>query len=374
MANTLQTLLIEDSPADAALLKISLSESVKPVFQIHHRTTLTQGLEFLQTQPGIEVVLLDLSLPDATGERTVTLMREAAPHLPIVIMTGHDNPEFADKMLAHGAQDYIVKGNFDGSTVVRSIRYAITRMHQSIERELMLTEMRNAVDMKNKMFGILAHDLRSPIGAISGWVELTEMLEGETLSDLVKKSNLAITESTSSMNALIEDVLAVAVSEAGTIKLNYKRFNLIDCAYRASSSSDFAANAKSISINVMGSPIWICADEIKIQQIVNNLIGNAIKFSNQNGTVDLSVTLTGDTAQICVCDYGVGIPPSVMSQIFQPFCKGQKGTAGERTNGLGLYICSMIATAHKGTIEVDSVLGNGTKFTVNLPVNQPSNE
>jgi DNA-binding NarL/FixJ family response regulator len=183
MDTTLRALLIEDSQADATLIKISLSECIKPMIHVDHRTTMCQGLEFLTTQTGIDVVLLDLSLPDAIGEQTVTMVREAAPNLPIVIMTGHDDPEYAEKMLSLGAQDYIVKGSFDGSMVSRAIRYAITRMQQSIERDVILAELREAVDLKNRMLGILAHDLRNPLGAILGWVELVEMLEGDKISE-----------------------------------------------------------------------------------------------------------------------------------------------------------------------------------------------
>ena len=132
-------------------------------------------------------------------------------------MTGFDDAEFAEQMVALGAQDYLVKGDASSPMVWRAIRYAITRMQQAIERESLVNELRASVEMKNRMFGILAHDLRNPIGAISGHAEFTEMMEADILSDRTKGSLAAIRESATFMNDLIKDVLAMAVAEAGEV-------------------------------------------------------------------------------------------------------------------------------------------------------------
>ena len=123
----LKVLLIEDDQGDADLIRISLAESAEPVFRVVHRMTLADGIRQL-TQDNADVVLLDLSLPDAAGEETVKTMREAAPEVPIVILTGFDDLRFAERMLNLGAQDYLVKGDASGPMVSRAIRYAITRM------------------------------------------------------------------------------------------------------------------------------------------------------------------------------------------------------------------------------------------------------
>lgn len=372
MVTTVRALLIEDSQADATLIKISLSECIKPKIHVDHRTTMSQGLEFLKTQTGIDVVLLDLSLPDATGEQTVTMVQEATPHIPIVIMTGHDDPEYAEKMLSLGAQDYIVKGSFDGSTVSRAIRYSITRMQQSIERDVILRELREAVDSKIRMLGILAHDLRNPLGAISGWVELVEMLEGDKISELVKKQNVAIAESADSMISLIKDVLDFAVVDAGIINIRHQEFDLYSEIEKAREELRAPASQKNIKIGIAGEATHISGDKSKIRQVVGNLVANAIKFSHENGEIEIYVNTIGDNAQLRVSDHGIGIPPNVKEQLFKPFCNGQKGTASEHTSGLGLYICMMIVSAHNGTIDVDSTIGGGTTFIVNVPVRMNS--
>lgn len=361
----LRVLLVEDDPGDAELIMIALNECGRPSFDVVHCKTLASGLEELRNNPDFDVVLLDLSLPDASGDKTVTQAREAAPDLPIVILTGFDSWGFSQQMLALGAQDYMTKGNVDGAAVSRAIRYAITRMRLTIEREAMVKELRASVEMKNRMLGILAHDLRSPISVILGRIEYLEIVE-EKLSDKVSSCHTAITESATFMNELIGEVLAVAIAEAGEIKLNRQRVDLLSLASRAIEALAPVADKKGVGLIVDGGPTWVELDVLKIEQVLNNLIGNAIKFSNRGGVVRVSVGSSDGTCFMRIEDQGVGIPSAIRAQMFEPFCKGQKGTSGERTNGLGLHICSRIAAAHQGRIEVESEPGKGATFLVSL--------
>ena len=363
----LQVLLVEDDPGDADLIKIALADGTGPGFHVTHRTSLEQGLEHIQNGHAVDVILLDLSLPDSTGEKTVAGMREAASNLPIVILTGFDDSDFAGRMLDLGAQDYLVKGDVRGATVSRSIRYAITRMRQSIERDAMVKELRQSIEMKNRMMGILAHDLRGSFGVISGYVELLEFT-GEELSERVKSSLAVITNTVTSMDALVDEVLAVAVAEVGEVKLTCQSVDLAEVVRKAIESAVVLANKKNVRLIAETKPTWAELDALKIEQVLNNLIGNAVKFSNSGGEIRLSVGSSDGRCVVRVADQGVGIPPRIRANLFQPFCKGQEGTAGERTNGLGLYICSLIVAAHRGRIELETEPGRGTTFSVTLPI------
>ena len=363
----IHVLVVEDNPGDAELIAIALAESTRPKFRASHVATLAQGLAHLQAGTQTNVVLLDLSLPDASGEATVTRMRDAAPDMPIVIMTGFDDAEFAEQMVALGAQDYLVKGDASSPMVWRAIRYAITRMQQAIERESLVNELRASVEMKNRMFGILAHDLRNPIGAISGHAEFTEMMEADILSDRTKGSLAAIRESATFMNDLIKDVLAMAVAEAGEVTVIRQMTDIGAVARKAMSAAVVAAEKKQVRLAIDAQTVSVKVDALKIEQVLNNLIGNAIKFSKEGDVVTVSVSADGVGARLAVADQGAGIPEGVRANLFQPFVKGKKGTAGERSNGLGLYICSRIIDAHGGKIEVETKEGQGTTFTVSLP-------
>lgn len=135
ISKNLLVLLVEDDPGDAGLVSYALREERSPTFTVVHCPTLGSAIEKLKGDRVFDVVLLDLSLPDSFGLETVTRMLEVAPRLPIVIMTGHDDPLFAATALETGAQDYLVKSDAPSRTVSRAIRYAITRKNAELERQ-----------------------------------------------------------------------------------------------------------------------------------------------------------------------------------------------------------------------------------------------
>jgi len=136
--DSLAVLLVEDELGDARLVQLALLGCRQPAFAVTHVSTLTDAIAVLATDAAPDVVLLDLSLPDSTGLDTVARMKDAAPRIPIVIMTGMDDQRLAAAALEAGAQDYLVKSDDPERTVGRAIRYAITRMASQIEREALL--------------------------------------------------------------------------------------------------------------------------------------------------------------------------------------------------------------------------------------------
>lgn len=368
VSSDVTVLVVEDNPGDARLISIALAESERPRFTVFHAQCLSEALGHIHGGLSIDVVLLDLSLPDAVGEVTVARVREAAPNLPIIITTGLDDALFAERMVALGAQDYLVKGSgISASMLSRTIRYAITRMHQAMERDALVEELRASVEMKNKMFGILAHDLRNPIGVINGYAEFIEMIEAGHLSERMQSSLKAIKDSAGYMTNLVEDVLAMAVADAGEIKVIRRWLDLDGVVRRAVTLCDIAAEKKNVRLSVEAQPVWIMGDPVKIEQMLNNLISNAIKFSRDGDMVTVAADACDSGVTLSVIDQGDGIPPGIKANLFTPFVKGKPGTAGESSNGLGLYICSRIVEAHGGRIEVVSEIGRGTTFTVTLP-------
>lgn len=136
--DVLRVLLVEDEPGDARLVEYALRMSSAPSFLVKHVSTLAAAIEHINGDEPVDVVLLDLSLPDSTGIATVSRMQEAASRTPIVIMTGMDDPRFASYALEVGAQDYLIKSDDPERTVGRAIRYAITRMAGQLERQALV--------------------------------------------------------------------------------------------------------------------------------------------------------------------------------------------------------------------------------------------
>lgn len=135
-----RVLLVEDFAADAKLVSLALRETPDQHFVITHAATLRDALAVL-SNTAIDVVLLDLSLPDSAGVATVTRLRDGAPQVPVVVMTGNSDPAFAGRALEAGAQDYLVKGDDSGPVVARAIRYAMMRMTAQIDRESLIRKL-----------------------------------------------------------------------------------------------------------------------------------------------------------------------------------------------------------------------------------------
>ena len=369
MNASLGVLVVEDNPGDARLVEVALAQSERPRFHVSFAATMAEAREQLASGIPTDVILLDLSLPDTSGEDTVSRMREAAPDLPIIIMTGLDDPRLAEWTVSTGAQDYLIKGDFTGPMLCRAVAYAIARMNLMVERDALIRDLRASVEMKNRMFGILAHDLRNPIGAVSGYAEFLEMTEEQSLSERMIASLAAIRESAGFMTNLVEEVMAMAVADAGDVRVNRQWLDIAAVARKAVAIGVVAAGRKRVRLADELQPVWIKADAVKIEQVLNNLIGNAVKFSKEGDVVTVRVAEGEGGVLFSVADLGEGIPEAVKADLFKPFVKGMTGTAGERSNGLGLYICSRIVDAHGGRIEVATKEGeaHGTTFTVVIP-------
>lgn len=151
----IKVLLIEDNPGDARLIKEMLAEARSVSFDLEWKDNLTKGLKRL-TEKGIDVVLLDLMLPDSTGAETFAKTHSCAPHVPILVLTGLDDETVAIGAVKEGAQDYLIKGQIDSNLLIHAIRYAIERMR--IKEQLRESEMRYRTLFEQSPDGVLVID------------------------------------------------------------------------------------------------------------------------------------------------------------------------------------------------------------------------
>lgn len=218
---------------------------------------------------------------------------------------------------------------------------------------------------KNRFLGIAAHDLRNPLHAIlilSDFL-LEEAGEGEQQEFLQEIHN-----SSQFMARLVDELLDVAKIESGRLELEYTPCDIGEVVEASVKRNRVIAARKEIELDFIGEALpTALVDLAKIEQVLNNLIGNAIKFSVPGGRVAVRVGQAVEKIQITVQDWGTGIPAEIQAKLFTVFGKGQTGTAGERSSGLGLVIVKRIVEVHGGDIRVESTPGVGTTFVVTLP-------
>lgn len=224
---------------------------------------------------------------------------------------------------------------------------------------------------KNRFLGMAAHDLRNPLGGIQSLSQF--LLEGDCglLSaeqfDFIKD----IHESSAFMLRLVNDLLDVSKIESGLVSLELRPTALARWLESLLPAYRRLASRKRIevSVHVQSALPPLLIDPVKIQQLLDNLVTNAVKFSHPATKVSILVERSGPEALLHVQDQGQGIPESELHKLFQPFCSTNvRPTAGEESTGLGLAIAKKIAEAHGGRIWVASEVGRGSTFSVALPL------
>jgi signal transduction histidine kinase len=234
-----------------------------------------------------------------------------------------------------------------------------------------LEEANHQNERKNLFLGMAAHDLRNPLGVV---ISSSEMLHESALNILTpeqleylfwikKSSEFALT--------LVNNLLDVAKIESGKLELEAESRNFIPIVSQGVLLNRNLAEAKHIRLDFNGDATLpkMMVDAPKIEQVMNNLISNAIKYSHPHTKVEIRVHQQESEVVIAVKDEGQGIPTAELNKLFQPFSKTSvKGTENEVGTGLGLLICRQIVEAHHGRIWVESEVGKGSTFYVALPL------
>ena len=225
-------------------------------------------------------------------------------------------------------------------------------------------------EQKNQLLGMAAHDLRNPLSAIS---LCSEYLLNDLLnlpSDQLEMLS-TIKSSSEFMLRLIEDILDLSKIESIRVELRIERCDLANLAARHVATSRLIAARKKIHIDLEIGPELpsVEADPHKVEQVLENLLSNAIKFSPPDKTVTVTMLRMGAHVRIEVRDQGPGIPEGELGRLFKPFQRTSvKPTGGEKSSGLGLAIASKIVEAHGGEIGMESKVGVGSTFFINLPL------
>jgi PAS domain S-box-containing protein len=237
--------------------------------------------------------------------------------------------------------------------------------HQEAIR-LKTVELEQANKSKDNFLAILSHELRNPLVSILGYSNL--LLSGRLGENEQKKAIATIARNAKLQVEMIEDLLDISRIVSGKISLSKETVPICEVVHQVVESFRPAATAKGIIIeeNYKELAVFAEADRRRLQQIVFNLLSNAIKFTDSGGKVRVSVTCENNQATIAVEDTGIGIPPSKIDKIFDRFQQAEADTRKHGGLGLGLSIVKTLTELHEGKIEVESVEGKGSKFTVSL--------
>ncbi len=260
------------------------------------------------------------------------------------------------------------QGKIRGKLVMLQDDSPRMKMLEQIQTEK--TRLAEANRQKDKLFAIIAHDLRSSFGEMAGIYNLMKAhqdgIDGEEWREYLSMFEGSVQSS----NRLLENLLSWARLQRSDYQLKHTILPLKEILTELLQSFAIQIQAKRISteINIPESML-VKGDRQMLAVLFRNLLSNAIKFNRENGDIRISASITkSDELRVEVTDSGVGIPPEWVDKLFQnPSITGRPGTAGEASTGMGLELCHEVVQAHQGQIEVESVVEQGTTFRIILP-------
>ncbi len=366
-----QILLIEDDEDDYILAEDSLTHLPEWQVELTWASNAEDGMALLDSQH-FDLCLLDYQLGKVTGIDVLKQIKDRDINTPVVMLTGQADKAIDEAALFAGATDYLLKSDVDSGRFVRTIRYALARRDTERER-LERQKAESANRSKDRFLAHLSHELRTPLSAILGYTELLLSKQHSTGSTELN----AILRNGRHLLSLLNDVLDLSKIAADKLELTPSQTQFHGLLNEVVALTHALALEKKLALNLRSLtpiPVEIFVDTTRLRQVLINLIGNAIKFT-QSGRVDVEVEVIDDKSHsqlhIAVRDTGIGISDAHLRKIFQPFeqvddvvHKTEQGT------GLGLAICAELVQRMGGYIHVESEPGKGSCFSILLPLTE----
>ncbi len=386
MTKTPRILVVDDNPVETGLLTYHISRNTDSELITADRGE--EALELLEKdhERVPDLVLLDVVMPGMDGFRMAKHLKdnERTKDIPIIFITSLDDVESKVRAFEHGGVDYICKP-FNKDELLARINAHIRLktlgdelraknkeldvLNRQLERRKEELEQLN--QQKNQFIGIVAHDLRNPITVIMGTGELLKMKLNNMLDQKQLKYLTMIKSSSLFMLNLINDLIDIHMVESGELTLRKQWTDMTNLMRQNVELNNFLSEYKNTKIrfDCAEEGVNLFVDPSRVEQILNNLVSNAVKFSEEGSTVRLGLKAGTSHVEITVSDEGQGIPPEDLRTIFKPYERASvRPTAGEKGTGLGLAIVKKVVEGHNGTIKVESEVGKGSMFTVSLPM------
>jgi signal transduction histidine kinase len=372
---------VEDSADDADLLR---RELVRFGFDLETERVASAD-EFSAALDGKvwDVVLSDFAIPGFGGTAALELLQSRQLDVPFIVVSGTVGEDVAVEVMKAGAHDYFAKGKTIrlGSAIDREVREAERRRRLGVDqqraeaaRELLLADLKAAVQARDDFLSIASHELKTPLTGlqlqVQGLARICVRDSTASVPAAAFESRVhSMARQVGRLTTLIHSLLDVTRITSGDLVLSRERLALDDLVVDVVNACKEVLEPSKPQVVVDAEKVVGSWDRLRVETVVTNLVSNALKFGGGK-PVEVSLRRAGDLARLSVTDRGIGIPQKEQGRIFEKFeCAVPRRHYGGF--GLGLWIVRQLVVAHGGTVRVDSQEGHGSTFTVDLPLGAP---
>jgi signal transduction histidine kinase len=374
--NPIRILLLEDNPADARLIQENLNDVARDndaAYDLIWKDRLSSGLDFLK-QGDVDVILADLNLPDSMGFETFSRLQDKIAIKPIIILTGMSDRELATRAVREGAQDYLIKGEVDGNSILRSISYSIARKNSeaalrraqsSLEQKVRerTLELSERYEEMEKLMYAVSHDLIVPLVTIKGFLGFLKK-DAASCNRLRIEIDLGLMgDAVERMEALLSR--ALELSSIGNLSKSREKVQFRDIVMDALGLASERIKSSGAKILYADDFPVVSVDRSRIVEVLCNLIKNCI-INTAKGKlprIEIGSRTIDDETVFYVKDEGVGIDPSIQKLQFDISHKG------EGPSDMGLALSKRIIEVHGGRMWIESEVDKGCTIYFTLPSN-----
>ncbi len=363
-------LVVDDTPANLQVLVGMLKERghrVRPVLE--GRLALRAAKAEVP-----DLVLLDINMPDMNGFEVCEQLK-ADPKLadtPVIFISG--NTETVDKVRAFsvGGVDYVTKP-FQMAEVEARVATHLELRRKRRELQESIEALRRLETLRDSLVHMVVHDLRSPLAAISACLEVIKWdAEEQHRQELAADVEMAL-HATRTIIRLVNSVLDVSKMEGTEMRLQLAPADMAAVARESVDELESLVGTRQLVRDWPDEPVMAVVDRDVVARVLQNLLGNALKFTPATGVITVTVEANDDMVRMAVSDTGPGIPREYRERVFEKFGQVEAVSRGQKfSTGLGLTFCRLAVEAHGGRIGVDSEVGRGSTFWFVLPRNGPT--
>lgn len=366
----LKVLIVEDSLVQARQLRHIFEEHG---YLVYSAQTGEKGLELFQ-QHNPEVVILDYYLPDLKGDQLLPHIKRPGSHSVAIVVTSDSTPELATHFIQQGADGYVRKP-FDTAYLLNLCQSARRQRTLLRVEELLEVRTQELEQERANFLAMLTHDIKNPLGVILGCTEILM----EEANDRASAEELHFLERLQSnamlVHSLVANYLDYSRSESGHLTLNKRELDLNALVLRAGQRYEAEALRRELTLNIRLAQDLppLEGDPLALERVFANLLHNALKFTAEQGQITITTAWVNEEIVVSLKDEGCGIAPEEIPLLFQRY-RRTAATRHREGTGLGLFIVKALVEAHGGRVEVASVVGKGSCFTVIFPapVTEPS--